>query len=105
LAEGFTALQKKYPKYLTGFNRLGMMIGLRFTEKKYSLLFTKAAYENGMWALYANNDKHNVQILPPLIITKEQAYEIIEKTDKALSKLKIYNFAFSIKEIFNKLPF
>jgi acetylornithine/succinyldiaminopimelate/putrescine aminotransferase len=105
LAEGFTTLQKKYPKYLTGFNRLGMMIGLRFTEEKYSLLFTKAAYESGMWALYANNDKHNVQMLPPLIITKEQADEIIEKTDKALSKLKIYNFAFGIKEIFNKLPF
>ena len=105
LAEGFTALQKKYPKYLTGFNRLGMMIGLCFTEEKYSLLFTKAAYESGMWALYANNNKHNVQMLPPLIITKEQADEIIEKTDKALSKLKLYNFAFSIKEIFNKLPF
>lgn len=105
LEAGFSSLQKKYPKYLNGFNRLGMMIGLRFTDEKYSLLFTKAAYESGMWALYANNDKHNVQMLPPLIIDKEQADEIIEKTDKALSKLKLYNFAYSIKEVFGKLPF
>ncbi|OQX96845.1 MAG: aspartate aminotransferase family protein [Bacteroidetes bacterium 4572_117] len=104
MKKGISALVSKHPKYLESFNQLGLMIGLRFTKEKYSLLFTKAAYESGMWALYANNDKNMVQILPPLIIDENHVEEIIDKIDKAVSKLKYYKIAFNIKEILNKLP-
>jgi len=104
MQKGLSALVSKHSKYLESFNQLGLMIGLRFTDEKYSLLFTKAAYESGMWALYANNDKKMVQMLPPLIINENHVEEIIEKIDKAVSKLKFYKIAFSIKEVFNKLP-
>ena len=104
MSKGLSALVSKHPKYLESFNQLGLMIGIRFSKEKYSLLFTKAAYESGLWALYANNDKHMVQMLPPLIINENHVEEIIEKIDKAISKLKYYKIAFNIKEILNKLP-
>ncbi|RLD85768.1 MAG: aspartate aminotransferase family protein, partial [Bacteroidetes bacterium] len=104
LQKGLSELISKHPKYLESFNQLGLMIGLRFTNEKYSLLFTKAAYESGMWALYANNDKKMVQMLPPLIINENHVEEIIQKIDKAVSKLKFYKIAFNIKEMLNKLP-
>lgn len=104
LKKGLESLVKKHPKYMESFNQLGLMFGLRFTQEKYSLLFTKAAYESGLWALYANNDKRMVQMLPPLIINEKHVEEIIEKTDKAISKLKYYKIAFSIKEVIDKIP-
>jgi len=104
MQKGLSALAAKHPKYMESFNQIGLMIGLRFTKEKYSLLFTKAAYDSGLWALYANNDKKMVQMLPPLIINENHVEEIIDKIDKAISKLKYYKIAFSIKEVLNKLP-
>ncbi len=104
MKKGLSALCKKHAKYMESFNQIGLMIGLRFTKEKYSLLFTKAAYESGLWALYANNDKKMVQMLPPLIINEKHVEEIIEKIDKAVSKLKFYKIAFGVKEVLNKLP-
>ncbi len=82
------------------------MTGIEFYDAGHGPLFTKAAYESGMFALYANNDQRICQLRPPLIITKEQVDEIITKTDKALGKLKLYSLAVntkaSIKNIFGK---
>ncbi len=103
LAEGYDSLKKKHSKYIAGFRQLGLMTGIEFYKDKHGLLFTKAAYESGMFSLYSNNNMKVCQLLPPLIITKEQVDEIINKIDKAVSKLKYYNMAFSIKEFIDKL--
>ncbi len=103
LQTGFEKLKKKHPKYIKGFRQLGLMAGIEFYQEKYGLLFTKAAYESGMFSLYSNNDMRVCQLLPPLIITEEQADEILEKMDKAVSKLKFYSMAFSIKEFIDNL--
>lgn len=105
LANGFRKLKEKYPKYLIGFNQLGLMFGLIFKDDDLGVLFTKAAYESGMFSLYSNNDKRICQMLPPLIIEKEQVIEIIDKTEKAIRKLKYYKAAYQIKKLVDKLPF
>jgi putrescine aminotransferase len=103
LHKGFEVLKKKHPKYIKGFRQLGLMTGIEFYKEKHGLLFTKAAYESGMFSLYSNNDMRVCQLLPPLIITEEQADEILEKIDKAVSKLKLYSMAFSVKEFLEHL--
>ncbi|MCK5538252.1 MAG: aspartate aminotransferase family protein [Bacteroidales bacterium] len=100
---GFEKIKNKYPKYIAKFRQLGLMAGIEFHDEKYGLLFTKTAYETGMFSLYSNNDMRVCQILPPLIITKEQADEILKKIDKAVFKLKFYNMAFNIKEFIEKI--
>ncbi|UBM63152.1 aminotransferase class III-fold pyridoxal phosphate-dependent enzyme [Candidatus Sulfidibacterium hydrothermale] len=103
LHTGFEKLKKKHPKTIKNFRQLGLMAGIEFYKEKHGLLFTKAAYESGMFSLYSNNDMHVCQLLPPLIITKEQADEILAKIDKAVSKLKFYSVAFGIKEFIDHL--
>ncbi len=103
LAKGYDSLKKKHSKYIAAFRQLGLMTGIEFYKDKHGLLFTKAAYESGMFSLYSNNNMKVCQLLPPLIITKEQVDEIINKIDKAVSKLKYYSMAFSVKEFIDKL--
>ena len=98
LEKGYTRLLKKHKKYIAGFRQLGLMTGIEFHEEKHGPLFTKAAYECGMFSLYSNNDQRVCQLLPPLIITGDQAEEILDKTDKAIGKLKLYSAAYTIKE-------
>jgi acetylornithine/succinyldiaminopimelate/putrescine aminotransferase len=45
---------------------------------------TKACYDHGILSIYANNDTRVSQLLPPLIIDKELACEILERIDGAL---------------------
>jgi len=103
LQAGFEKLKKKHPKYIKSFRQIGLMTGIEFYQEKHGLLFTKAAYESGMFSLYSNNDMRVCQLLPPLIITEEQADEILEKIDKAVSKLKFYSMAFGMKEFIDNL--
>ncbi|MCP3929404.1 MAG: aspartate aminotransferase family protein [Bacteroidetes bacterium] len=102
LQKGFDTLQKKHSKQIAGFRQMGMMAGIVFKEEKMGPLFTKAAYESGLLCIYSNNDKRVCQLLPPLIITENHVYEIIEKIDKAVSRLKFYKTVWRVIGSFKK---
>jgi len=103
LEQGYAVLLDKHRKHIAAFRQLGLMTGIVFHDQKYGPLFTKAAYEVGMFSLYANNDPRVCQLLPPLIINKEQVDEILEKIDKAIGKLKLYAVAYRVKESIGKI--
>ena len=82
--DGFEALKKKHPRILTGLRQLGLMMGIEMVNHSCGPIMTKACYDHGILAIYANNDKRVCQLLPPLIIDNHTALEIIEKIDGAL---------------------
>ena len=82
--DGFEALKKKHPRILTGLRQLGLMMGIEMVNDSCGPIMTKACYDHGILAIYANNDKRVCQLLPPLIIDNHTALEIIEKIDGAL---------------------
>jgi len=82
--EGFAGLKKKHPYMLVGLRQLGLMMGIEMVNDSCGPLMTKACYERGVLALYANNDKRVCQLLPPLTIDRQTALEIIECVDLAL---------------------
>ncbi len=82
--DGFDALKKKHPKILTGLRQLGLMMGIEMVNDNCGPIMTKACYDQGILAIYANNDKRVCQLLPPLIIDNSTASEIIERVDAAL---------------------
>ena len=82
--DGFEALKKKHPRILTGLRQLGLMMGMEMVNDSCGPIMTKACYDHGILAIYANNDKRVCQLLPPLIIDNHTALEIIEKVDGAL---------------------
>jgi acetylornithine/succinyldiaminopimelate/putrescine aminotransferase len=82
--DGFDALKKKHPKILTGLRQLGLMMGIEMVNDNCGPIMTKACYDHGILAIYANNDRKVCQLLPPLIIDNRTALEIIDKIDGAL---------------------
>ncbi len=90
LREGYEQLLKKFPRSLAGYSQLGMMTSLRFHDAETGPLFTRAAYDAGIWALFANNDSRAVQILPPLVATSEEVAEILKRIRNALRRLPVY---------------
>ncbi len=57
--------------------RSGMFMGLAFTEPDGGMVATKALFDEGVFALYANNDQRVLQFLPPMILSDDDADEII----------------------------
>jgi putrescine aminotransferase len=82
--DGFDALKKKHPQILTGLRQLGLMMGIEMVNDNCGPIMTKACYDHGILAIYANNDRKVCQLLPPLIIDNRTALEIIDKIDGAL---------------------
>ena len=82
--DGFEGLKKKHPRILTGLRQLGLMMGMEMVNDGCGPIMTKACYDHGVLAIYANNDKRVCQLLPPLIIDKNTALEIIDRIDGAL---------------------
>jgi putrescine aminotransferase len=83
-AEGFAALQAQHPRLLVRLRQLGLMMGIELVNEKCGPLFTRAAYECGLLSIYAANDTRVAQFLPPLIIDRALADEILARVDKAL---------------------
>jgi putrescine aminotransferase len=83
-AEGFDALKAKYPAVLVGLRQLGMMMGIEMIDEWCGPLFSKVAFDHGLLSVYANNNPRVSQLLPPLIIDRAVAAEIIDRVDQTL---------------------
>lgn len=82
--DGFAELKRKHPRILTCLRQLGLMMGIEMVNEGCGPIMTKACYDHGLLAIYANNDRKICQLLPPLIIDNGTALEIIQKVDGAL---------------------
>jgi len=84
-ASGFQRLMARYPETLVETRQLGLMIGLVFPDETCGPLMTKLLYEEGVLAIYANNDQRVLQFLPPLIMSDLEAEEALAALDRALA--------------------
>jgi putrescine aminotransferase len=87
LSTGFMQLQERYPETLVEVRQRGLMIGLVFPDESSGPMMTKLLYEEGVLAIYANNDQRVLQFLPPLIMTDLEAEEVLGALDRALASL------------------
>jgi putrescine aminotransferase len=87
-ASGFEVLQNAHPSVLVRLRQLGLMMGIELVNAQCGPFFTKAAYDHGLLAIYANNDPRVVQLLPPLTIGPDLVDEILERVDRALADLE-----------------
>ncbi len=92
-AEGFRGLKEKHPKILVGLRQLGMMMGIEMAHEQCGPLFSKIAFDHGVLSVYANNDPRVAQLLPPLIIDRELALDIIDRVDRSLHVIEAIFFS------------
>jgi len=69
LQQGLEEVCAANPGMLEGVRRLGLMCGLVWRSPEIGLLASKALFDNGVFAVYANHDKRVTQVLPPLVVT------------------------------------
>lgn len=82
--EGFASLRRSHHDILEETRQRGLMMGLKMANEACGPLMTLAGFEHGILTVYANNDTSVSQILPPLIIGKEEAETVVEALDAML---------------------
>jgi acetylornithine/succinyldiaminopimelate/putrescine aminotransferase len=86
-AVGFEKLMEKHGDVLVEVRQRGLMIGLRHAEEKHGLLMAILMIKNGVIALFSNNDKTVLQIMPPLIIKPDEVDEVLYALEKSYQEL------------------
>lgn len=86
--DGVGEIAIKYPKFLTGLRRLGLMMGLEMKDKWSGPLLTKTAYDNDLLIVYANNDPSIGQFLPPLTMETREVGWVLEQLEKSVVAAK-----------------
>ncbi len=94
-------LQKRHHSFFKGIRRLGLMMGLELKDKMAGPVMTKAAYDNDLLIIYANNDTSVLQFLPPLVMDEKDIKFVIKQLDKAFNEARVLHTALKIKENFN----
>lgn len=84
LAKGMAALRQKYPGVISDYRQKGLMSGIQTPQPDMGPLLSKACFEAGLLCVYAGNDTSVLQFLPPLIIEKSLAEEILQRLDRAM---------------------
>ena len=96
--EGLERIQNKYPKFFTGIRQTGLMIGLELRDEYGGPALTKAAYDQDLLMIYANNDTSVSQFLPPLTITDAEIDLVMERLDRAMNAARKLRTALIAKE-------
>jgi acetylornithine/succinyldiaminopimelate/putrescine aminotransferase len=85
--DGLAGLRERYPRVLLEARQRGLMMGLKMANEFCGPLMTVAGFQHGMLTIYANNDTSVSQIMPPLIIEKTEALQVLERLDTMLAWL------------------
>lgn len=85
---GFRELKGRHPDMLLETRQRGLMMGLRMANEACGPLMTLAGFRHGILTIYANNDTSVSQILPPLIIEREEAEAVLEALDAMLGEVE-----------------
>jgi acetylornithine/succinyldiaminopimelate/putrescine aminotransferase len=65
--------------------RRGLMMGLAFPDPAAAMAGAAALFEAGVFVVWANNDRRVLQFLPPLILSDDEAAELIGRVTGALA--------------------
>jgi putrescine aminotransferase len=87
-SRGFASLKAKHPDVLVEARQRGLMMGLKMVNDICGPLMTIAGMKHGIFTVYANNDTSVSQILPPLIIGKDEAAQVIGSLDAMLTDVE-----------------
>lgn len=72
---------------LVEVRRLGMMTGLVHKTEAHGMLMSKILFDNGLFAVYSNNDRRVTQFLLPLTVSDEDAKVACEIYARSLEQL------------------
>lgn len=82
--KGFAELKSSHPDTVVETRQRGLMMGIKMANDMCGPMMTVAGFTHGIYTIYANNDSSVSQIIPPLVINREEAELVIERLDAML---------------------
>ena len=82
---GFAELASGHADVVVEARQRGLFMGLKMANEMCGPLMTVAGFENGIFTVYANNDTSVSQIIPPLVIERPEAEQVLESLDRMLT--------------------
>jgi acetylornithine/succinyldiaminopimelate/putrescine aminotransferase len=86
--KGLDGLLKKYSDLLIEVRRMGLMMGLQFTNDSIGPRMSYQLAQNGVIALYTGNDPSVMRLMPILEIQPNEVDVVIEALDTSMSEIK-----------------
>jgi len=86
--EGLEKLALEHKDVVVEKRQRGMMMGFKMINEMCGPLMTLFGFKNGIFTVFANNDTSVSQIIPPLIIEREDASHILEALDMTLREIE-----------------
>jgi len=87
LADGLDALRRQWPHLLVEVRQMGMMIGLVWRSEGCGLAMSKLLFDQGVFAVYSNNDRRVTQLLLPLVAGDEDVDLALDRLGRATAAL------------------
>jgi acetylornithine/succinyldiaminopimelate/putrescine aminotransferase len=85
--KGFDELCRCYPETLAGHRGRGLMMALQTHSDEQGIELARQSIENGVLAIFANNRRSALIVMPPLVISAEEVDEVLGGLDAALSAI------------------
>ncbi|MFX0115992.1 MAG: aminotransferase class III-fold pyridoxal phosphate-dependent enzyme, partial [Candidatus Hodarchaeota archaeon] len=83
IRNGLDSLLEKYPSIIVEIRQKGLFIGIKMSDEGYGPVLSLALIRNGIFAVWADNDRSVLQFLPPLILQEGEIEYAIERLDRA----------------------
>jgi acetylornithine/succinyldiaminopimelate/putrescine aminotransferase len=84
---GLAGLQSRHP-VLVEVRQRGLMMGLKLADPRLGPAMSRLGFQHGLLAVYANHDPAVLQLLPPLIVTADEAAGVLAVLETMLSELE-----------------
>jgi acetylornithine/succinyldiaminopimelate/putrescine aminotransferase len=84
---GFAELCRCYPETLEGYRAQGLMMALQTHSDEQGVTLAQQSIENGVLAIFANNRRSALIVMPPLVISPDEVDEVLTGLDAALSAM------------------
>jgi len=81
-------LGRTYPNLGLKVRGMGLMMGLEFKDEATALFLVKLFFDNGLYVVYSGNDPKVIQFLPVLMITENEAGEILERIETSFNGME-----------------
>ena len=84
---GFDDLLLRYPQQLAGHRAKGLMMALQTHSDAQGIELARRSIEHGVLAIFANNRRSALIVMPPLVISEPEVDEVLEGLDAALAAM------------------
>ena len=87
LEVGFEDLCRRHPRRLAGYRAKGLMAALQTHSDGQGMELARRSIEHGVLAIFANNRRSALIVMPPLVISADEVDEVLERLDAALAAM------------------